>query len=156
METIIWPNAVDPKLFTVHAYNLQMSSKNPEEIWSLLIRAQDWPRIYNNCHNVKIIQNPGPNQSLGPGTQFTWETFGLKVWSEVIEYRPYESLGWTAKEILGWHGYHGWRLLPQDNQVLIVTEEVQTGFLDFLTKNFVKKNLERQHQNWLQGLSMAR
>ncbi len=152
MENIIWPNSINPQDYPIHSYNSLQTPNQPKELWQKLIKAQEWPGWYPNSQKVLLVSQQGSSNTLMLGTKFIWYTFGVKVYSEVIDFEPMQSIGWTAKEILGWRGYHGFRFIPNSQGTLIVTEEVQKGPGDFLIKNFIQKNLEQQHQIWLEKL----
>ena len=147
MRNIFWPKGIEPRDFRVHSYNSIFINTPKQKVWEVLIDASEWPKWYPNSKDVKI-KNDSVLKML---TEFVWKTFGLTVRSQVIEYKEFESIGWSARE-LGGVGYHGWRLIEQDAGTLIVTEEVQRGWGVSLLTPLVKHGLQKQHQIWLQRL----
>lgn len=149
MQSIVWPTSIDCSRYTVHSYNCLFINATKEKIWQSLIDAKKWPEWYPNSKNIRIQDS----QILKAGSEFVWKTFGLTVHSKVIEYKEFESIGWTAYE-LGGEGYHGWRLIEQDGGTLVVTEEVQRGWGAVLLAPLIKRGLQKQHQIWLEGLKI--
>lgn len=147
MQNILWPTQIDPTHFRVHSYNSIFIDATAQKIWRVLTDAHNWPKWYPNSKNV-FIKN---SDILKEGSEFVWKTFGLKVRSKVIEYKEFESVGWTAYE-LGGFGYHGWRLIEQSGGTLVVTEEVQRGWGVSLLAPLIKHGLQKQHQIWLERL----
>ncbi len=149
MEGIKWPEGLGPENCRILSHNEIWTPLSAQVLWAKLIRAQKWPEWYPNSRDVQMKDG---SSELKMGSEFTWTTFGLEVRSKVLIYEPFENLGWNAHEILGWHGFHGWRFLPQDSGTLVITQEIQTGPGDFLLASLVKKTLEKGHQVWLEQL----
>lgn len=147
MQNIFWPEQINPGKYRVHSYNSIFINTPKEKVWCVLTDALSWPDWYPNSKYVKLQSD----DFLESGTKFEWKTFGLKVYSEVIEYREFESLGWTARE-LGGEGYHGWRIIEQSGGTLVITEEVQRGWGVSLLAPLIKHGLQNQHQIWLEKL----
>jgi len=148
-ETIAWPEGLDPATFPIRSYNELLVPASPEAIWRAIIDAARWPSWYENAHDVQIV-NGGP--LLGPDTEFVWKTFGVNVQSRVLVYEPFQHIGWDAREMLGWKGFHGWKIIQTPNGCRVITEEVQGGVGARLIKSRVETNLQREHQRWLEGL----
>lgn len=146
---ILWPEGIDPSGFPVHSYNKLFIPAPAEKIWPHLVAAPQWPEWYDNCKWMKILDG---GNTLRENTRFIWKTFGMKISSQVKIFRPFEHLGWDARGFAS-HGFHGWRLIPQDGGTLVVTEEVQGGFGPHLIGHLVLKGLQTQHQKWLEGLA---
>ncbi len=147
---IKWPDHIDPAKHPIHSYNELLIPASADAIWHKLIDATHWPEWYPNARDVKIV---GSEPVLRPGSQFVWNTFGVTVKSRVLVYEPLVDLGWDAAEIMGWRGFHGWKIIPQDSGCLVITEEVQAGVGAGLIKNWILERLQREHQNWLVGLA---
>src|SRR5215470_13472322 len=92
---IRWPPEFHPANVEVRARNEIQIDAPPERVWAHLIRALRWPTFYSNAHDVRLIDEPGPD--LGPNTRFRWKTFGLNLVSEVREFEPVERLAWNAR-----------------------------------------------------------
>ncbi len=149
-DTIVWPAGLDPAAFPIRSYNELLVPASPEAIWHTIIDAARWPAWYENAPNVRILSG-GPQ--LGLDTKFIWKTFGVTVRSRVLVYEPFEHIGWDAREMLGWKGFHGWRIIRTPDGSRVITEEVQGGVGANLIKWLVEKNLQREHQRWLEGLA---
>jgi hypothetical protein len=147
---ILWPERFKPADHPIHSYNELRIAASPEAIWQKLIDARHWPDWYPNSQNVRI---DGPEPALTQGSRFVWETFGVTVKSRVLVCEPFSDLGWDAEEMLGWRGFHGWKIIPQDGACLVVTEEVQNGVAATLIKSQLRKKLLQEHQNWLVKLA---
>lgn len=149
MTNIKWPDNFEPENFRIFSKNQIWSPLPAEKLWNKLILAKFWPQWYYNSQNVKIA---GGQPQLTLGAEFSWKTFHSTVKSKVLIFEPFEHLGWDAREMLGWHGFHGWHFLPQNQGTLIVTEEVQKGPGDIFLAGIVKNSLETSHQIWLEQL----
>lgn len=149
-DTISWPEGLDPATFPIRSYNELLVPAEPEAIWHSLVDATRWPAWYENAHDVQIVSG-GP--LLAAGTEFVWKTFGVTVRSRVLIYQPFEHIGWDAREMLGWKGFHGWRIIRTPNGCRVITEEVQGGIGAGAIKSPVVRNLQREHQRWLEGLA---
>jgi Polyketide cyclase / dehydrase and lipid transport len=149
-ETIVWPDGLNPDEYPIRSYNELFVPASPEAIWRQLLDATRWPDWYKNAHNVRIT---GTERVLGPTTEFVWKTFGVTVQSRVLVFEPFLNIGWDAREMAGWNGFHGWKILPRDGGCLVITEEVQRGLLAGTVKGRIEKGLLREHQRWLEGLA---
>ena len=149
MENVKWPEGFGPENCRIFSHNQIWTPLSAQALWAKLIRAQNWPGWYPNSRDVNILDG---SLELKKGSVFTWKTFGLKVRSQVLIFEPFEHLGWDAQEMLGWHGFHGWRFIPHNSGTLIITQEIQKGVGDFLVAPVVKKTLEKGHQMWLENL----
>lgn len=144
-----WPALFDPSKARVYAYNELRTHLSPEQLWPVLVEAAAWPSWYRNARDVDVH---GGGSQLSDASTFTWTTFGLRVASTVREFVPFSRLAWEGKA-RGSSGYHRWDLQPAPGGgTLIVTEEVQGGFLARLLGPAVKRSIEKQHQHWLEAL----
>ena len=91
---IIIGGKFDPQLAPVNVQNELVVDAVPERIWSVLIRAADWPKWYPNSRSVHI-ERGGPD--LYPEAKFSWITFGVCLRSVVKEFSPCARIAWTAK-----------------------------------------------------------
>ena len=133
----------------VYAKNEIIIKASAEDVWKWLINVITWPEWYPNSSNINVI-NQG-EQVLKADTEFKWRTFNTNIKSSVKRFEPYEQLAWEAKG-LGLNAYHGWLIIPNNEGVHVITEEVQYGILPSLGRGFIKKGLLKQHQIWLEGL----
>src|SRR5438874_2000618 len=88
---------------------------------------------------------------VGPGSRFTWTTFGVRLQSEVTLYERNHALGWLAIA-RGGRAFHRWHLYLVGRHTRVVTEECQRGILPRLTKRLFNPGLHAAHQLWLERL----
>lgn len=143
-----WPDDLQPARCPVVACNELMIEASPEAVWAHLIAAPAWPEFYANAREVAI---EGGASVLGPGAVFTWKTFGISVRTRVEVFEPGRALAWRGDQRLG-HGMHTWAIEPMGARCLVVTEEVQRGFLPSLGRWYIRRGLRTWHQRWLEGL----
>jgi len=79
-DSIRWPAEYDPSRRPVHVINSLEMSASPADVWDQLIAA-DWPTWYPNLSNVRIQD---VSRELSQGVDFTWNTFGYRVYSRRI------------------------------------------------------------------------
>ncbi|RUS26230.1 hypothetical protein BC938DRAFT_471051 [Jimgerdemannia flammicorona] len=146
-----WPKGLNPKDASAYAYNeLLFENISPMAIWKVLIRARDWPTYYLNSHHVRLRDNDSGDLKLG--TKFTWNTFGVKVTSEVKEFIPGKRMAWDGKIMFGTI-YHSWTFYDLDNgSTLLVTEEAQNGVTPVIGNMIFPRKMKQGHQNWLESL----
>ena len=148
---ICWPERHLPGHTAVFAHNEIVIPAPPAAIWSVLIRAEAWPDWYDNAKHVHFISHAGP--SLRDRSRFRWNTFGTRITSKVLEFKPMERLAWNAHGI-GVDAYHAWLLTPLENgSTHVLTEETQNGWLARLGKRLMPRRMEQKHQQWLEALS---
>jgi hypothetical protein len=145
-DTVIrWPTGYEPRKAGFFVSNSIRIKASPEHIWEQIVEAEMWPSWYEGASDVEV-QSPGGR--LDSGTSFKWNTMGLHFTSEVEEFLPPYRLSWESRK---WNiqGYHAWLLIPQGDEVLLVTEEPQHGVLTLAQKVFVPRKLHRLHDVWL-------
>ena len=145
-----WPPKADPGKSPVHARNVILIAADPTTIWSVLIRAPQWPEWYPYSADVRILPD---GEELGLGVRFHWRTFDVAVRSQVEEWQPYQRIAWNAKAIFT-SAYHRWTIFERDANgfTQVVTEETQRGLVPTLLRFFLMPQLRRQHRTWLQRL----
>ncbi len=85
--------------------------------------------------------------------KFAWTTFGIRVFSKVLEFEPSTRLGWESQG-MGVHAYHAWLLTPlPDGRTHVLSQQRQRGWLAKLVKKLMPNRVETQHQIWLEALS---
>ncbi len=147
---IHWPEDMDPEGAALHTAN-RLSIDSPIEIiWAWLVRAGLWSSWYSNCKRLRFESGSGPD--LGPGSDFSWVTFGVRVRTRVEEFEAPTRLGWRGTG-LGASGYHAWLLEPTASGCHVVTEEVQRGLVPSLGRGLIRLGLLHYHQGWLEGLA---
>ncbi|MFQ5458140.1 MAG: SRPBCC family protein [Myxococcota bacterium] len=149
-EGLDWPAGLRPGETPIYTRNELAIPAAPERVWAWLIRAGSWPAWYANCRNVKFLSKDGPD--LGPGTVFAWTTFGVRVKTTVREFTPSARLAWEGGA-LGGRGYHGWIIEKTGAGCRVITEETQRGLVPSVGRLYLRRELLREHEKWLEGLS---
>jgi len=144
-----WPDDLQPAHCPVFTCNELEIAASPDAVWAHLIAAEAWPQFYANAKDVKVEGAGAP--LLGPGTVFTWKTFGIRVRTRVEVFEPGRALAWRGDQRAG-HGFHTWTLEPIGSGCRVVTEEVQRGFLPSVGRWYIRGGLRKWHQRWLEGL----
>ncbi|MGH2924305.1 MAG: SRPBCC family protein [Solirubrobacterales bacterium] len=148
---IRWPEGHRPEESRLHAVNELEIDAPRERTFAWLARPELWPSFYGNCRWVRHLDGDWPNVALG--TRFRWLTFGVIVFSEIVEFEPPERIAWSAKE-LGAKGHHGWVLEKRrGGRTFIRTEETQRGPAMRLLAPPMRRLMTRYHQRWLEGLA---
>ena len=144
-----WPAGFDPRTAPVYARNEIRTDRTAEQLWPALVTATRWPQWYPHAERVVIT---GGGDALTATSHFTWTTLGVRVKTQITEYEPARRLAWSGSGP-GASGYHRWILTPApDGGCLVVTEEVQTGFVPRLAAGRLRRSLHINHQQWLEGL----
>ena len=150
-EAIRWPEKYLPAKTHVFASNELVIPATPEVIWAWLIRAEQWPAWYPNSRNIHFRSISGPD--LRDRARFAWTTFGIRVFSKVLEFEPGARLAWESQG-MGVHAYHTWLLTPRPNgSTHVLTQETQVGWLARLIGKFIPTRVQDQHRIWLEALS---
>lgn len=148
---IRWPERHRPEVSLLHAVNEIEIEADRERVFAWLARPELWPSYYGNALLVRHREGPWPNVELG--SRFRWLTFGVLVFSEIVEFEPPERIAWSAKE-LGASGHHGWLLEKRrGGRTFVRTEETQRGWGMRLAAPAMKRLMPRYHQRWLEGLA---
>ncbi|GAA0872978.1 hypothetical protein GCM10009117_21250 [Gangjinia marincola] len=149
-EKINWPANYKPEEAGFFVHNEIDINAEPQAVWDILIKAEDWPKWYEGATDVNIINNK--STQLGDKTIFSWKTMGQSFESTTIkEFSPPYRLSWEATKN-NIKGYHAWLIIPTDNGCKVITSETQHGFLTFMQKVFVPNKLEKLHDIWLKEL----
>jgi hypothetical protein len=121
-------------------------------VWQHLVQAQTWPEWYSNSRNVKLLNSP--DGSLHQDTQFSWDTFGVHIESQVHEFAPNSRLGWFGRGT-GMDAYHTFLLLKAPEGCRVVTEEVVKGpgAVEFRKKD--PQAMHKGHDLWLSALKQV-
>jgi hypothetical protein len=144
-----WPPEHRPDGAAVFAHNELEMKASPEAVWAWIVRADRWSEFYGNAKRVRIVSGEEPELQLG--TKFKWVTFNSPVTSTIVACVPGSHLAWEFAAP-GMRGYHYWQLEPTDDGCRVVTEETQRGLAAWLLSPFMRSQLARQHQRWLEGL----
>jgi uncharacterized protein YndB with AHSA1/START domain len=147
-SSIHWPSQFSPERAPVHVYNELSSSAPPAAVWACLVRASSWPEWYSNSREVRL---PDGAKDLEPEMTFRWQTFGVRLVSQVKEFVPHERLAWDARS-RGVLAYHAWLIRPTHRGCTIITEETQYGVLARLGHLLMPQRMHRGHQHWLEQL----
>jgi uncharacterized protein YndB with AHSA1/START domain len=148
MAPIRWPDRYAPDRVDAHISNEISIAAAPETVWAWLIRAVEWPQWYPNSHDVKIA---GGRRDLGPGTKFTWRTFGVRIGSTVQEFVPGSRIAWDGRGLM-LDVYHAWLIETRPGGSWVLTEETQNGLAARTQAALLPNRMYRGHQLWLTSL----
>jgi hypothetical protein len=95
-----------------------------------------------------------PARQLGPGVEFRWTTFGIRVRSRVTQFEPNERIAWNARA-LGLRVFHRWYFKADGSGTLVITEECERGPLPWLIRRWMNPALHAGHRLWLESLKQA-
>jgi len=109
VSPIRWPDRYAPQRAPIHVTNELSMGASAEAVWSVLIRAADWPAFYANASKVRV---EGGASDLCAGARFTWKTFGVDLRTEVQEFEAPCRIAWLALG-LGVEAYHAWLIQPR-------------------------------------------
>lgn len=146
---IEWPERFNPKVSDFYVHNEIEINASPEQVWQLLIQANNWIEWYDGIQNIKIEDST--QQYLVEGTKVFWNSMGQSLQNTIVEYVPNERLAWQFNETKI-QGHHAWLIVPTDLGCKVITDESQTGKLAKLQKVFLPRKLMRQHDTWLRLL----
>lgn len=150
-EQIRWPERYLNADIHLYASNEIVIAAPAETIWAWLIRAEAWPDWYPNATHIHFRSVSGPD--LRNRVKFAWTTFGIRVFSKVLEFEPCTRLGWESQG-MGVHAYHAWLLTPlPDGSTHVLSQQRQRGWLAKLVKKLMPNRVTTQHQVWLEALS---
>lgn len=146
---INWPYLFDPKESNFYVHNEIEINASPEEVWKLLIQANNWIKWYDGIQNIKFEDSA--QQVLALDSKVFWNSMGQSLNNTIVEFEPYQRLAWQfdEKKI---QGHHAWLIVPTENGCKVITDESQTGTLAKLQKLFLPKKLMKQHDLWLRLL----
>lgn len=116
-----------------------------ENIWQILTDINNW-KSWNP--NVSKSALPG---KLVPNSIFRWKSGGITITSIIKEVEPNRRISWTGK-VIGTQAIHIWTLEPQEQGVLVGTEESFDGWLVRLFKGSMQKMLDTALKSWLEHL----
>jgi hypothetical protein len=146
---VVFPDGKRREQSPIYTHNELFIAAPAERIMSALLRARDWPSHYANAKDIEI---DGGAEELALGTTFHWTTFGVRVHTTIEEFVPNRRLAWSGHG-LGSTAYHGWVIEPTGGGCLVITEETQQGFIPSLGRFFLRRELSKWHQRWLEGLA---
>jgi hypothetical protein len=121
---IHWPAGHTPADADLFAHNELLIHASCSIVWQHLVQAQTWPEWYPNSHNVKLLNST--DGKLHQNTQFSWDTFGVHIKSEVHEFALDSRIGWFGQGT-GMDAYHTFLLLKTPDGCRVITEEVVRG-----------------------------
>ncbi len=145
---IHWPERYAPDSTAVHVSNDITVDAPPQVVWSVLLRAAEWPTWYPNSHDVRI---EGGAVALAQGTRFRWTTFSAAVTSTVREFVAPERIAWDGSGVL-MDVYHAWLIEPRPTGCWVLTQEHQNGLAARAQALFTPNRMHKGHQLWLERL----
>ena len=75
-EIRIGPAEYDPARAPIYAANAAETTRSAATVWSLLVRAKEWPNYYPHASEVSIEDGA---DELSLGIRFRWKTAGIFV-----------------------------------------------------------------------------
>ena len=145
-KEILWPEDYKPEESKFFVHNEIDINTSAENVWSVLIQADEWEEYYKGASNLVLVDNT--TGRLDENSVFTWKTMGLDFTSYIKEFKPPFRLSWESnrKSI---RGYHAWLIIPTAEGCKLITSEAQHGFMTLPQKVFVPNKLEGLHDEWL-------
>jgi hypothetical protein len=122
-----------------------MINASSEKIWQILTDINHWNVWYPNISESKL------EGLLKPGSVFFWKSGGINITSTLQEVEPHRRISWTGKTT-GTQAIHVWILEPQENGVLVRTEESFEGWLVRILRGMMQNTLDTSLESWLQHL----
>jgi len=148
---VAWPADFGPWNSPTYVCNEFETSAPVETVFAWVIRQPKWPEWYPNSANAKVHTFGGADLQLG--ARFTWSSFGVDINTYVEEFEPPLKIYWRGF-IMGSEAVHAWVFeRTEEGGTKLFTEEVQRGFVCYLTKSFFTKGLHEKHQMWLERLA---
>lgn len=121
----------------------------PAQIWETLIRIKEWDEWHPQTYNIRIVSTDAGKLKIR--SRFRWNTAGIHLLSQVVNFDPQRALSWTS-EGLGIKAFHAWQLIPTEEGTKVILEHTQKGWLCRLSHFFYPKKMEQYHLNWLECL----
>jgi uncharacterized protein YndB with AHSA1/START domain len=148
-DQIHWPDGFHPEQADLFAHNEIVIHASCERVFANIVDAAVWPSWYLNSHNVKLLNSP--DGKLREGAQFSWDTFGVHIESQVHEFAPNSRIGWFGNGT-GMNAYHTFLLIRTGEGCHVVTEEVVKGpgAVEFRQKQ--PSAMHEGHDLWLRTL----
>lgn len=116
-------------------------------VWLRLTQLKLWPNWNQAISDVKI------RGRLREGKKFEWVANGTEISSEVVEYKPLETLTWIG-ESSGGKAIHIWQLRPVDKfTTVVLVKESMSGFL--LSWFYSSDELNGFLANWLKDMDKS-
>ena len=117
-------------------------------VWAALADVGSWPARYD------FVRATQPPAALQAGERFRWRTTKLRLTSTLLLVDAPRQLGWRGRKY-GVTVYHFWRVVPQGDATLVISEESQRGLAVSLLQNRFRRRLQAGAQLWLQQLKAA-
>ncbi len=160
---IFWPEGYVPGFTDNFATNEAIvSGLSTADIWPLLSVPSRWPSFYANSANIRFHDGKGPEFSAG--ARFYFETFGIPIEAEIVEYvRPQPGSpgrvawhGWAGEGEPRLDAHHAWLIEDLSlDRVRILTQETQMGPAAKVMAATRPNAMLNGHQDWIDGLVAA-
>jgi uncharacterized protein YndB with AHSA1/START domain len=112
-----------------------------ETVWSVLTDFANWSKWNVSVTKMRL---DGP---VAPGTEFHWKGGGANIVSTIQELSPRTRILWTGRTF-GIKAIHVWSFRPENDGVVVSTEESFAGVLPRILKSqmrrLLKKSLEEE------------
>lgn len=119
-----------------------------ERIWEIQTDVNSWPSWQPDVDGADA---DGP---LEVGFVFRWQTAGLDITSTVGEIDPPKRIAWGGPA-QGTTAVHVWTLDPQDDGVLVKTQESWEGDPVDAQVETLQGALDKSLRDWLENLKRA-
>lgn len=116
-----------------------------EKVWAVLTDINHWVNWNDRITQAQASQTPRV------GVRFDWKVNGAKIKSVLHSVEINKSFGWSGTTF-GGSAIHNWYLSAQNGGTLVNVEESMEGWLVYLFKNKMNKDLEKDIQFWLEML----
>src|ERR1700761_7033967 len=144
-RNIHWPQGFSPATAELFAHNEIVIDAPVNVVFRHLLEAGKWPEWYSNAKNIVFTNSP--DGLLKPGTEWNWETFGVRFKSQICEYVENSRIGWFGYGV-GWKGVHTWHLVPEGNKTHLITEECVYGDAAKKMRRTNASAMHNGHENW--------
>lgn len=118
---------------------------SPEKVWSVLTNINAWTKWNNKITKAQL------NEIAKSGAKFEWTVNSASIKSVLHTVKPNEAFGWSGTTF-GGSAIHNWYLEDQNGKTLVKVEESMEGWLVWLFKGKMNKDLEKDMQFWLEKL----
>ncbi len=116
-----------------------------ETIWAVLTDFANWPK-WN-----KTVTRMSVNGPVTAGTEFRWKDGGANIVSTIQEVSPKTRIVWTGRTF-GMKAIHVWSFRPENDGVVVKTEESFAGVLPRILKSQMRRLLKKSLEEGLSSL----
>lgn len=124
-----------------------------ERVWDLLADVERWPSWYRACRWVRVIEYASGE---GGAQAFEWKAYPVELRSTVVRSDRPRSFVFDAVA-RGLYALHAISLeaAPDGASTRVVSHEIQRGWLPWLGRPIIARQLRSSHEAWLDDLARA-